>query len=81
MDPKKTLLPPLHIKLGLMKQFVKASLKEGECFNYLCLNSFGISDANLKQGVFVEPDMRKLVKDENVVTKMEMKEKRLDFIY
>jgi hypothetical protein len=24
VDPKKILLPPLHIKLGLMKQFVKA---------------------------------------------------------
>lgn len=42
---------------------------------------FGLSNSNLKEGVFVEPDMRKLVKDENVVTKMEMKEKRLDLIY
>ena len=24
VDPKKVLLPPLHIKLGIMKQFVKA---------------------------------------------------------
>lgn len=44
-----------------MKQFVKALLKEGECFNNLCLNLFGISDANLKEGVFVEPEMRKPV--------------------
>jgi hypothetical protein len=29
IDPKKVLLPPLHIKLGLMKQFVKALPKEG----------------------------------------------------
>lgn len=40
VDLKRTLLPPIHIKLGLMKQFVKALLKEGECFNYLCLNGF-----------------------------------------
>ncbi|GBN07239.1 hypothetical protein AVEN_62713-1 [Araneus ventricosus] len=32
VDPKKVLLPPLHIRLGLMKQFVKALPKEGECF-------------------------------------------------
>ncbi|GFT31367.1 uncharacterized protein TNCV_608091 [Trichonephila clavipes] len=30
VDPKKILFPPLHIKLGLMKQFVKALHKEGE---------------------------------------------------
>ncbi|GFV05484.1 uncharacterized protein TNCV_226951 [Trichonephila clavipes] len=36
VDPKKILFPPLHIKLGLMKQFVKALDKEGECFKYLC---------------------------------------------
>ncbi|GBO40623.1 hypothetical protein AVEN_222905-1 [Araneus ventricosus] len=36
VDPKKVLLPPLHIKLGLMKHFVKALPKEGECFEYLC---------------------------------------------
>ncbi|GFV15382.1 uncharacterized protein TNCV_4834091 [Trichonephila clavipes] len=35
VDPKKILFPPLHIKLGLMKQFVKALDKEGECFKYL----------------------------------------------
>ncbi|GFX99059.1 hypothetical protein TNCV_4810071 [Trichonephila clavipes] len=32
VDPKKILFAPLHIKLGLMKQFVKALDKEGECF-------------------------------------------------
>ncbi|GFV84760.1 uncharacterized protein TNCV_4297421 [Trichonephila clavipes] len=38
VDPKKILFPPLYIKLGLMKQFVKALDKEGECFKYV--NSF-----------------------------------------
>jgi hypothetical protein len=36
VDPQKILLPPLHIKLGLMKQFVKALDKDGRCFRYLC---------------------------------------------
>ena len=36
VNRKKVLLPPLHIKLWLMKQFVKALDKEGECFKYLC---------------------------------------------
>ncbi|GFW45865.1 uncharacterized protein TNCV_4495851 [Trichonephila clavipes] len=36
VDPKKILFPPLHIKLGLIKQFMKTLDKEGECFKYLC---------------------------------------------
>jgi hypothetical protein len=28
----KAILPPLHIKLGVMKQFVKALSKAGDCF-------------------------------------------------
>ncbi|GFT87554.1 uncharacterized protein TNCV_3759921 [Trichonephila clavipes] len=74
VDPKK-LLPPLHIKLGLMKQFVKALDKEGECFKYLCEQFPGLSDAKLKKGICVGPDIRKLLKDETFVTKIEMKEK------
>ena len=30
------ILPPLLIKLGLMKQFVKAMNKEESCFDYIC---------------------------------------------
>ncbi|XP_023314144.1 uncharacterized protein LOC111693559 [Trichogramma pretiosum] len=30
VDPKKVLLPPLHIKLGIMKQFVKALSESDE---------------------------------------------------
>ena len=33
---EKIMLPPLRIKLDLMKQFVKALDKNGGCFKYLC---------------------------------------------
>ncbi|GFY01890.1 protein KIAA0100 [Trichonephila clavipes] len=75
VDPKKILFPPLHIKLGLMKQFVKALHKEGECFKYLCEQFPGLSDAKLKEGIFVGLDIRKLLKVEAFVSNMEMKEK------
>ena len=75
VDPKKILLPPLHIKLGLMKQFVKALPKEGETFRYLCEQFLGLSEAKLKEGIFVGPDIRKLLRDTNFETKMESKEK------
>ena len=38
IDPKKFLLPPLHIKLGLMKQFLQALDREGALFKYLARN-------------------------------------------
>ena len=37
VDRKKIVFLPQHIKLGLMKQFVKALQTEGECFKYLIL--------------------------------------------
>lgn len=69
VDPKKVLLPPLHITLGLMKQFVKAVSKEGECFKYLCQEFPNLSEEKIK-GVFVGPNIRKLMKNGNFETKM-----------
>lgn len=68
---EKILLPPLHIKLGLMKQFVKALKKDGSCFQYLCTKFPFISDAKLKEGIFVGPQIRELMKDENFENAME----------
>ena len=39
----KLTVPFLHVKLGLMKQFVEALDKEGKCFEYLCNTFPGIS--------------------------------------
>jgi hypothetical protein len=75
IDPKKVLLPPLHINLGLMKQFVKALPKEGECFKYLCKKFPGLSDAKFKEGIFVGPDIRKLLSDDLFETTMKTVER------
>ena len=64
-DPLKFLLTPLHIKLGMMKQFVKTLPKDGETFKYLSSKFPRLSEAKLKEGVFVGPDIRKLMKDNN----------------
>jgi hypothetical protein len=61
VDPKKILLPPIDIKLGIMKQFVKALPKTGNCFKYLCKTFPHLSEAKLKEGIFVGPDIRKLM--------------------
>ncbi|GBM79689.1 hypothetical protein AVEN_71215-1 [Araneus ventricosus] len=59
-----------------MKQFVKDLPKEGECFKYLFDQFPGLSEAKLKEGVFVGPDTRKIMKDENFETKMETNERK-----
>lgn len=48
VDPKDIFLPPLHIKLGLMKNFVKAMNKEGEAFGCLRDKFSSLSDTKIK---------------------------------
>ena len=63
VDPKKVPLPPLHIKLGLMKNLVKALDKDSEGFKYLAKKFPHISEAKLKAGIFVRPQIRELLQD------------------
>ena len=56
VDPDKIFLPPLHIKLGLMTNFVKALGKtQSAGFQYLVEKFPKISAAKLKEDVFVGP--------------------------
>ena len=43
VDQEKIIFNPLHIKLGLMKQYVKALSMEGDCFKYICTTFPSIS--------------------------------------
>jgi hypothetical protein len=70
VDPEKLLLPPLHIKLGKMKQFVKSLPKTGNCFKYICKKFSHLSEATLKEGFFVGPDIKKLIFDEDFLLTM-----------
>ena len=63
IDREKVFLPPLHIKLGLMKNFVKGLPKPGVAFQYLRSKFPKVSDAKLKEGVFVGPQIRKILAD------------------
>ena len=55
VDMNKVFLPPLRIKLGLMKNFVKALYKNSAAFQQLSTVFPGLSAAKLKQGIFVGP--------------------------
>ena len=63
VDREKIIFPPLHIKLGLMKQFVKALDKNGSCFLYLVENMPQLSIEKIKAGIFDGPQIRQLIND------------------
>lgn len=61
VDPKNVLLPPLHIKLG---NFVKAMDRNGRGFLHLKQTFPRLSEAKMKEGIFVGPQIRKIMKDD-----------------
>lgn len=75
VKPSNVFLPPLHIKLGLMKNFVKAIDRNGNGFLYLKEKFPKISDAKIKEGIFVGPQIRELIKDEQFEEKLNVLEK------
>lgn len=72
----KIILPPLHIKLGLMKQFVKALDQDGPCFEFIGRKMPGLSTEKLKAGIFDGPQIRQLVNDPGFVDSMSEGERR-----
>ena len=62
-EPNKILLPPLHIKLGLMKNFVKAMDRKGKGFAFLQQKFPRVSLEKLKAGIFDVSQKRELMKD------------------
>ncbi|XP_058858437.1 uncharacterized protein LOC117432411 isoform X3 [Acipenser ruthenus] len=75
VDPRKVLMPPLHIKLGLMKQFVRALDKESAAFKYLQDFFPKLSEAKVKAGVFVGPQIKTILECNEFPKKLTSKEK------
>ena len=60
----KVILPPLHIKLGLMSQFVKAQKKNNSQTITVFKEKFPkLSSAKIDAGVFVGPQIRQCLND------------------
>jgi hypothetical protein len=74
-EADKILLPPLHIKLGLIKNFVKAMDRSGAGFKYLAEKFPRLSEAKIKEGVFVGPQIRELFKDDRFDNMLQGNEK------
>ena len=61
VDRDSILLPTLHIKLGLMKQFVKVLDKNGDCFRHIRSRFPGTSYEKVRAGTFDGPQIRTLI--------------------
>jgi len=60
---KKFICPRLHIKPGLMKNFVKGVDKTGCGFQYVRNKFTNMSDAKIKKGMFIGPQVRELIQE------------------
>ena len=61
--PVKNYQPPLHVKLDLMKSFIIGMDKTGRGFKYMRNKFPNLSDAKVKEGLFIGPRIRELMQD------------------
>jgi hypothetical protein len=54
----------MHLKLGLTKNFVTAMNQEESTFSYLRDKFPRLSETKLKEGIFIGPQIRDLIKEE-----------------
>ena len=73
---EKILLPPLHIKLGLVKQFVKALDPAGAAFQHIQQMFPKLSAAKVAGGIFVGPQIKSMLACKELENKMLPVEKR-----
>jgi hypothetical protein len=63
VEREKVIMPPPHIKLGLMKNFVKELDNNSDVFRHLYNKFPELSYAKVKEGVFIGPQIRKIIAD------------------
>ena len=78
---EKIVFPPLHIKLGLIKQFVKVLDKNDDCFILLRAIFPNLSEKKLKAGIFDGPQIRKLINDSTFYQSMSSVEQNAWFSF
>ncbi|GBO20763.1 hypothetical protein AVEN_221116-1, partial [Araneus ventricosus] len=76
-EQHKIIIPPLHIKLGLVKNLAKAMDNNGPAFKYLHETFPRLSVAKIKEGVFVGPQIKQLFRDPKFEKLLRSKEKQV----
>jgi hypothetical protein len=77
VDPSKILLPSMQLKLGLMKIFVKAMKQEDAAFTYLREKFPRLSEAKLKEGIFIGPQIWTLSRTNTSTSSFKATKRRL----
>lgn len=67
VDPANVILPPLHIKLGLMSSCVKAMNKDSEAFKYLKTVFPKLSINKIEKECFNGPQIEELINNNNFI--------------
>ena len=60
IEPQGVLMPPLHIKLDLIEQFVIALDNESAAFKYL-QDLLNLSETEVKAGIFIGLQIKKTI--------------------
>lgn len=70
VDVSRIIIPPLHVKLGLFKNFIKSV--GNKAMNYLRSEFFGerLTDEKVYEGIVNGPDIRRLMGDKKFRTKL-----------
>ena len=68
-------MPPLHIELRPIKQFVKALDKDGAAFKYLQKLFSQLSETNVKGGIFIERRVKLILKSDEFLETLSAVEK------
>ena len=76
VDKSKIYFPALHIKLNLIKIFVKAMDKESQGFASLRQKFPKISEATKKEGILIGPHIKQLFKDQDFSIKLNSTERK-----
>lgn len=77
VSKEDVIIPPLHVKLGLMKNFVKALAKDpdNKGLKYLRTKFPKLSTDKIKAGIFDGPQIRTLLKDPELLKQFNNSEK------
>ena len=75
IDSSRVLLPPLHIKLGLIKNFVKGMNQYSDAFKYILRKFPRITESKIREGIFIGPQTRELLNDPEFDALLQDKEK------
>ena len=75
IESQKVLMPPLNIKLGLIKQFATALDKESAAFKYLQVLFPKLYEAKVKAGILVRPQIKKIIECDEFAKLLKRKQK------